>query len=320
MRKSMKVTLAAAALLGAVAFVPNTVSAQNWQTNFAYSDANGVVSAAPSNHVTIYLARTDAQEPLLEVRGFQFRVYFNTGGPVITDYLAPQGFSLSPFTKNPSAADDAADADGNPATNRFGVAIGSFDGTFPLRNNPNKLPAGWAPGQPTNGAFTPIVVTVFDGPGAAFGFTSTNPGNNTGFVVREVNSTTTGTATGPEDVVGMPQNGGVLAVEMASLDAKATGNGVLVTWETAMEIDNAGFNVYSQPEVATGLTKLNPILIGAAGTAASYSFADSRPLANGEVRAYYVEDVDVTGLATTLHGPAVVEGGASSNVSDWNLF
>src|SRR5690606_6258912 len=113
---------------------------------------------------------------------------------------------------------------------------------------------------------------------------------------------------------------GVLAVEMASLDAKATGNGVLVTWETAMEIDNAGFNVYSQPEVATGLTKLNPILIGAAGTAASYSFADSRPLANGEVRVYYVEDVDVTGLATTLHGPAIVQGGVSSNVPSWDLY
>ena len=109
------------------------------------------------------------------------------------EYTGGGALGLGPTGTGPAAA-DAADADANPATDRFGVAIGSFDGTFPLRSNPNKLPVGWAPGQPTNGAFTPIVVTVFDGPGADFGFTSTNPGNNTGYVVRPVDSTTTGTA------------------------------------------------------------------------------------------------------------------------------
>ena len=122
------------------------------------------------------------------------------------------------------------------------------------------------------------------------------------------------------NVDGFTSQGGVLAVEMVNLDAKATSTGVLVTWETGLEIDNAGFNVYSQPGVGGGFTKLNPILIGAAGTAASYSFMDSKVLGSGESRLYFVEDVDVSGLATTLHGPAVVTGGVSSSVSGWDLY
>ncbi|NIV32131.1 MAG: hypothetical protein GWN58_22420, partial [Anaerolineae bacterium] len=34
------------------------------------------------------------------------------------------------------------------------------------------------------------------------------------------------------------------AVELASFDAAAQGNGVLLNWETANEIDNVGFNIY----------------------------------------------------------------------------
>src|SRR5690606_37209631 len=134
----------------------------------------------------------------------------------------------------------------------------------------------------SNGAFEPFLVIGFPAPPnpANFGITG-NPPTASGLVFRERGSTATGAFIPNDETNGLSNTEGdfVLAVEMVDLSAKATGTGVLVSWETGMEIDNAGFNVYSQPEVSTGMTKLNPILIGAAGTAASYSFADSRPLA-----------------------------------------
>jgi hypothetical protein len=286
---------------------------------YSYSDADGVAQGAPSSFVTVYIAQQHVEgSALREIRNGTFRMFHNTGEATVTGWGLAPGKASTNEVVNLVGVADGANLDGNPDTNNFSLVTLEYTAGQPLRGNAGTLPAGWAPGQDSAGAFDSTIVWEFSGPPTNVGIGGVNSGN-AGFNDGARGGGGGSTVVAGSNVDGFTAGGGVLAVEMIDLDAKATGNGVLVTWETAMEIDNAGFNVYSQPKVGS-LTKLNPILIGAAGTAASYSFADSRPLADGEVRAYYVEDVDVTGLATTLHGPAIVQGGVSSNVPSWDLY
>lgn len=323
--KSTLAVLATAALVG----VAGVADAQVLRITHSYSDAQGVPSAAATNFITAYGARIEGAAPF-EVRSVSFRVYFNALANIPNSFDVAPGRTTSTFIKTFNAAPDGAGggSDLNENTDRFGIGNPTFtsDGGFPLATNANTVPASWAPGQPGNGAFEPLLIIGFPSPvdPGNFGLTG-NPPTASGVVVREPGSTVTGAFVSNANTIGLSNREGdfVLAVEMVDLDAKATNTGVLVTWETGMEIDNAGFNVYSQSLSATSPSKLNPILIGAAGTAASYSYMDSRLLGNGESRAYYVEDVDVSGLATTLHGPVVVTGGVSqddSNVEGWDLY
>ena len=95
------------------------------------------------------------------------------------------------------------------------------------------------------------------------------------------------------------------AVELASFDATAQGNGVLLNWETANEIDNVGFNIYRAETQSGQLVKINPYLIGAQNpgstAGAAYSFLDESAVP-GATYYYWLEDVDASG-AVTKHGP-----------------
>lgn len=97
-------------------------------------------------------------------------------------------------------------------------------------------------------------------------------------------------------------------VELVSFVATPSNRGVLLTWETASESDNLGFNLYRSPESseASPREKLNADLIPGAGTTQEpqrYSFLDERVEA-GRTYAYWLEQVDVGGNAT-LYGPVV---------------
>ena len=93
------------------------------------------------------------------------------------------------------------------------------------------------------------------------------------------------------------------AVELASFTAEANGNEVTLAWETAAEIDNAGFNLYRATAPEGPYAQINGELIAAQGGPASgfaYRFVD-QGLASGTYY-YTLEDVDYNGAAT-LHGP-----------------
>ena len=97
------------------------------------------------------------------------------------------------------------------------------------------------------------------------------------------------------------------AVTLASFTAAATGGGVRVAWETAGELDNAGFNLYRSVVAEGGYVKLNAALIPAQGgptQGASYSY-DDVDVAPGATYYYTLEDVDLYGR-TTSHGPVAV--------------
>ena len=98
------------------------------------------------------------------------------------------------------------------------------------------------------------------------------------------------------------------AVTLLSFNAKSGNDGsVILTWETATEVDNAGFNLYRAETKDGAYKKINDILIPAQGNATSgagYSFVDTPP-AKGTYY-YKLEDVDYKGVSA-MHGPEKVK-------------
>jgi hypothetical protein len=94
-----------------------------------------------------------------------------------------------------------------------------------------------------------------------------------------------------------------LAVTLASFDAQAQTDRVVVSWETVSETDNAGFNLYRSDDVAGPLSLLAYLPSQAPGSTvgATYSFEDL-DVQPGHTYWYTLEDVSLGG-ATTLHGP-----------------
>ncbi|MCX5905591.1 MAG: T9SS C-terminal target domain-containing protein, partial [Proteobacteria bacterium] len=79
----------------------------------------------------------------------------------------------------------------------------------------------------------------------------------------------------------------------------------ILKWETAAEMENAGFNIYRSETADGEFVKINDGLISAKGSAtegASYTFVDRRT-ERGKTYYYKLEDVDLSGK-TTFHGPA----------------
>ncbi len=97
-----------------------------------------------------------------------------------------------------------------------------------------------------------------------------------------------------------------LAVTLASFDARQQSDAVQVTWETASELNNAGFNLYRALAADGQRTLLAAVPSSApgSGAGAAYSFRDA-DVAAGQTYWYWLEAVDVSGAAS-LHGPVSV--------------
>lgn len=95
------------------------------------------------------------------------------------------------------------------------------------------------------------------------------------------------------------------AVDLARFEITTDGDTVLVTWETAMEIHNLGFNLYRAKSPDGEYVRLNERLIpsqdpGAAwGT--TYTWQDTE-VSPGATYYYRLEDIDLNGMRT-FHGP-----------------
>jgi hypothetical protein len=96
-------------------------------------------------------------------------------------------------------------------------------------------------------------------------------------------------------------------IQLNSLDARIVDGLVEIHWSTANEIGNAGFNVYRASSKDGVQEKINDELIPARGDevrGAAYSFIDKN--AGGY---YWLEDVDLSGVAGARHGPVLASGG-----------
>jgi hypothetical protein len=111
------------------------------------------------------------------------------------------------------------------------------------------------------------------------------------------------TAGGPRCDVGAFEVQVPLAVTLASFDAQAMLDHILLSWETVSEMNNAGFNLYrsASPAAPDELLAYVPSQAPGSTQGAAYSFEDTEVSA-GQTWYYWLEDVDLNG-ATSLHGP-----------------
>ena len=92
------------------------------------------------------------------------------------------------------------------------------------------------------------------------------------------------------------------AITLASFSAHIVNGDVVLSWRTAAEIDNAGFNLHRAAAPEGPYTKINDLLIPGQGTGfgATYHYVDENP---GEGPFFYkLEDIDYFGVST-FHGP-----------------
>lgn len=105
-------------------------------------------------------------------------------------------------------------------------------------------------------------------------------------------------------------DGNPTAVTLADFGATATDGVVLLEWETASEVDLLGFHIYRAETPDGSQTRLNAALIPgqAPGSpvGAVYHFQDKAVSAVPGTYYYWLEDVDVYGVATR-HGPVSVQ-------------
>ncbi|MBN1259607.1 MAG: hypothetical protein JXB35_02910 [Anaerolineae bacterium] len=99
------------------------------------------------------------------------------------------------------------------------------------------------------------------------------------------------------------------AVGLVDFSAETDGNEVVVSWETASEIDNLGFNLYRSSASEGPWEQLNPEIIRAKspGTAFGgvYTFTDAEVIP-GKLYHYRLESLETSG-ASTFHGPISIE-------------
>lgn len=104
-------------------------------------------------------------------------------------------------------------------------------------------------------------------------------------------------------------------VELSSFTAMGADGCVFLSWTTASEINNTGFNIHRSESENGHMIKINESLIpsrGGADQGAHYSYTD-HDVVNGKTYFYLLEDIDTDGRST-LHGSvsAVPAGGAIS--------
>jgi hypothetical protein len=93
-------------------------------------------------------------------------------------------------------------------------------------------------------------------------------------------------------------------ITLDSFTAVAGNKNVTLTWETATENDNIGFNIYRTESKNGKYVKINSAIIPAQGSAfqgAKYTYIDNTAK-NRKTYYYKLEDLDVFGTPT-LHGP-----------------
>ncbi len=100
-----------------------------------------------------------------------------------------------------------------------------------------------------------------------------------------------------------------LAVTLNDFSAQQVDDFVRVTWETASELDNRGFNLYRGVSPDGWDRQLNAALIPSQGQGSStgfvYTWDDHADLEPNTSYFYWLEDVSISG-SSTMHGPVSV--------------
>lgn len=107
------------------------------------------------------------------------------------------------------------------------------------------------------------------------------------------------------------------AVEIVSFTAEPWDDVIVIRWETAMEVDLLGFNLYRADTPDGVRLQLNETLIPvqAPGSpiGAQYEWSDDNGLLEGQTYFYWLEAIDV-------HGSAEVLGPVDAMAGMWRLY
>jgi len=106
-----------------------------------------------------------------------------------------------------------------------------------------------------------------------------------------------------------------LPIELSSFKAKYIDGKVILTWTTASEIDNAGFNIYKSMRNQQNFQKINSKLIPGSGTTSNqhtYTFKDNQVI---EGLQYYYKIQDVSYSGETEFSEAISVNPKSENSS-----
>jgi hypothetical protein len=101
------------------------------------------------------------------------------------------------------------------------------------------------------------------------------------------------------------------AVDLMDFSASSEDGTVIVTWETASELDNLGFNILRSTSVAGVKVRLNNLMLPTnlppgSMVGSVYEFTDLDNLERGKVYYYWLEDVDIYGIAH-INDPVAVK-------------
>lgn len=113
---------------------------------------------------------------------------------------------------------------------------------------------------------------------------------------------------------------GITAVRLLSFRAVGAGEALRISWQTAQEVRNRGFNLYRGAGPSGPWVKLNAGLIPSAsmsGEGRDYEFVDTG-LGRGRIVYYLLEDVDDSGTHTR-HGPVCADWDGDGLPDDWEI-
>ena len=106
------------------------------------------------------------------------------------------------------------------------------------------------------------------------------------------------------------------AVELVSFEAEGRDGAVALSWETASELHNLGFNLYRATEREGAYEPITAAAIpglGSSPVGARYGYTDSG-LVNGQTYFYKLEDIDTRGR-TKRHGPVSASPSAEAPIA-----
>ena len=121
--------------------------------------------------------------------------------------------------------------------------------------------------------------------------------------------------------IGSEEENAATAVRLISFNAVSQGALILVSWETAQEVNNLGFNLYRRTGLYGSYINLNSSIIkGLISSVAGrkYLYADMN-VTQGVTYYYLLEDVDLKGKRTR-HGPVCVDWGAEYVPNDYDNY
>jgi len=211
-------------------------------------------------------------------------------------------------------ANDVANEIGGPGTVTvsYSDVQGGWSGTGNIDEDPEFVPLDWDTGEHTGyyiahegaqAAYSPCV-DAGSGSVADYGL----EGTTTCTDGREDGDDDSDPDTGPIDMgYHYPEGykgGDDTYIELVSFEARPQGSGIVLTWETGAEIDNAGFVIYRAIMGTFDYQQVSDLIAaeGSPSVGASYSFTDSNVQA-GITYNYYLVDIDTSGK-WTAHGPA----------------